>query len=80
MGQTFIQRVRLFVPDSIRKPFLGALYGIYVGKGVIDIGTTLEELNIDDIPPSLTSGEKQATIRDLLLSRSGVYYEAAGEV
>jgi CubicO group peptidase (beta-lactamase class C family) len=39
----------------------------------------LEELRIDDIPPSLTSAEKRATIRDLLLSRSGVYHEAAGE-
>ena len=68
-----------YMCHSIRKPFLGALYGIYVEKGVIDIDTTLEELNIDDIPPSITPTEKQATIRDLLLSRSGVYHEAAGE-
>lgn len=70
---------RKYMCHSIRKPFLGALYGIYVGMGVIDIHTTLEELNIKDIPPSLTSVEKQATIRDLLMSRSGVYHEAAGE-
>jgi CubicO group peptidase (beta-lactamase class C family) len=70
---------RKYMCHSIRKPFLGALYGIYVDKGVIDLGTTLEELNIDDIPPSLTPAEKQATIRDLLMSRSGVYHEAAGE-
>ena len=68
-----------YMCHSIRKPFLGALYGIYVAKGVIDIETTLEELNIDDIPPSLTPAEKKATIRDLLMSRSGVYHEAAGE-
>jgi CubicO group peptidase (beta-lactamase class C family) len=64
---------------SIRKPFLGALYGSYVAEGVIDITATLKELNIDDIPPSLTAAEKQATIRDLLMSRSGVYHDAAGE-
>ena len=68
-----------YMCHSIRKPFLGALYGIYVTKGLIDIDTTLEALNIDDIPPSLTPAEKQATIRDLLMSRSGVYHEAAGE-
>jgi CubicO group peptidase (beta-lactamase class C family) len=70
---------RKYMCHSIRKPFLGALYGIYADKGVIDLGTTLEELNIDDIPPSLSPAEKQATIRDLLMSRSGVYHEAAGE-
>ncbi len=71
---------RKYMCHSIRKPFLGALYGIYVEKGIIDITATLEELNIDDIPPSLTASETKATIRDLLLSRSGVYHGAAGEV
>jgi CubicO group peptidase (beta-lactamase class C family) len=70
---------RKYMCHSIRKPFLGALYGRYVEKGVIDITATLEELDIDDIPPSLTAAEKKATVRDLLLSRSGVYHEAAGE-
>jgi hypothetical protein len=64
---------------SIRKPFLSALYGIHVEQGHIDLDATLEELNIDDIPPSLTDDEKQATVRDLLKSRSGVYHEAAAE-
>jgi CubicO group peptidase (beta-lactamase class C family) len=70
---------REYMCHSIRKPLLGALYGIYVDKGVIDINATLEELGIDDIPPSLTTAEKRATVRDLLLSRSGVYHPAAGE-
>jgi len=70
---------RKYMCHSIRKPFLGALYGIYVQRGVIDLHASLEELDIDDIPPALTHGERQATIRDLLLSRSGVYHEAAGE-
>ncbi len=64
---------------SIRKPFLGALYGIYRDRGMIDLDQSLAELGIDDIPPRLTDEEKQARVRDLLLSRSGVYHEAGGE-
>jgi CubicO group peptidase (beta-lactamase class C family) len=64
---------------SIRKPFLSALYGIHVALGNINLDATIEELGIDDIPPSLTNDEKQAKVRDLLKSRSGVYHEAAAE-
>ncbi len=46
---------------------------------MIDLDKNLEELRIDDIPPRLTSEEKQATVRDLLMSRSGVYHAAAAE-
>lgn len=49
-------------------------YGIYVAKGVIDTSATLEELGIDDMPPALTKEEKQATVFDLMRSRSGVYH------
>ena len=70
---------REFLCHSIRKSFLSALYGIYVGRGVIDTTKTLAELGIDDIPPSLTAEEKQARVADLLKSRSGVYHEAAAE-
>jgi CubicO group peptidase (beta-lactamase class C family) len=65
---------------SIRKPFLNALYGIHVQRGHIDLDETLQDLNIDDIPPSLTEEESQARVSDLLKSRSGVYHEAAAEV
>jgi CubicO group peptidase (beta-lactamase class C family) len=64
---------------SIRKPFLCALYGIYVDRGVIDMNKTLEELGIDDIAPELTASEKQAALVDLIRSRSGVYHPAAAE-
>ena len=64
---------------SIRKPFLSALYGIHVRQGNIYLDATLVDLGIDDIPPSLTSEEKQATVKDLLKSRSGIYHEAAAE-
>ena len=68
-----------YLIHSIRKPFLGALYGIYIQRGMIDLDQTLDELGIDDIPPSLTEQEKQATLRDLLMARSGVYHPAAAE-
>ncbi|MBN1856913.1 MAG: serine hydrolase [Dehalococcoidia bacterium] len=70
---------RKYLCHSIRKPFLGALYGIYTERGLLDLDATLEELGIDDIPPELTSEEKQASVRHLLQSRSGVYHEAAAE-
>lgn len=61
---------------SIRKPMLNALFGIYVDRGIIDLDTTLNELDIDDITP-LTEIEKSATIRDILQSRSGIYLPSA---
>jgi CubicO group peptidase (beta-lactamase class C family) len=64
---------------SIRKSFLSALYGIHVAEGRIDLGKTLGEVGIDDVPPVLTSVEKQATILDLLRARSGVYHDASRE-
>jgi CubicO group peptidase (beta-lactamase class C family) len=68
-----------YYTHSIRKPFLSALYGIHVNQGNINLDVTMEDLNIDDIPPSLTIEEKQAMVRDLIKSRSGVYHEAAAE-
>lgn len=68
-----------YYTHSIRKPFLSALYGIHVYQGNINLDATMEDLNIDDIPPSLSNEEKQATVRDLIKSRSGIYHEAAAE-
>jgi len=64
---------------SIRKTMLSALYGIYVSEGKIDLNQTLEQLGIDDNPPSLTKTEKQARIADLLRARSGVYHTSLFE-
>lgn len=61
---------------SVRKSVLSMLYGIYVDRRVIDLDDTLAELGIDDIG-GLTEQEKQATARDLLRARSGVYHEAS---
>lgn len=63
--------------SSARKSFLSALYGIYAHDGRIDFNKTLADLGIDDVPP-LSPTEKQATIRMLLQSRSGIYYPCVG--
>jgi CubicO group peptidase (beta-lactamase class C family) len=59
--------------SSVRKSLLSALYGNYVRNGRIQLDRTLEQLGIDDDPP-LTREEKQATLRMVLQSRSGVYH------
>jgi len=64
---------------SCRKSFLSALIGIAVSKNQIHLDDTLAQLNVDDNAPSLTPAEKQATVRDLLEARSGVYHPAAYE-
>ena len=64
---------------SCRKSFLSALIGLAVARGQIHLDDTLAQLNIDDIPPSLTTEEKQATVRMMLEARSGVYHEAVYE-
>jgi len=67
---------RTYLVHSIRKSVLSILYGIYTSRGTIDLSATLEDLQIDDLSP-LTDQEKQATVADLLKSRSGVYHDAA---
>jgi len=69
-----------FPCHSIRESLLNALYGIHVQEGNIDISMTVNELGIDDNPPSLTKEEKQATIQMLLQARSGIYHPAATEI
>ncbi|MEN8154556.1 MAG: serine hydrolase [Acidobacteriota bacterium] len=63
---------------SVRKSIMGLLYGIAVEKGLIDINKTLADLEIDAYIP-LTKQEKSATIRDLLMAKSGIYLPAQGE-
>jgi CubicO group peptidase (beta-lactamase class C family) len=59
---------------SCRKSILSILYGPFVENGKINLNSTLEQLNIDDIN-GLLPIEKKATIRNLLTSRSGVFHE-----
>jgi CubicO group peptidase (beta-lactamase class C family) len=69
---------RRYMCHSVRKSFLSALYGTHVDDGSIDIDDTLAELGIDD-KQTLSEGEKQASLRDMLKARSGVYHPAAYE-
>lgn len=64
---------------SARKSIMSVLYGIAIDKGFLKLNQTLSELGIDDTKAPLTATEKTCTIRDLLMSRSGIYIEASGE-
>jgi len=64
---------------SCRKSLLSSLIGIAVAEGKINLDDTLEKLGIDDNKPSLTAEEKQATVRDMLEARSGVYHPTVYE-
>lgn len=70
---------RPFNCHSMRKSILSALYGIQVAEGNINLDQTLDKLGIDDNEPSLTAVERQATVRDLLKARSGIYHPALYE-
>jgi CubicO group peptidase (beta-lactamase class C family) len=61
---------------SIRKSVLAMLFGNYVAARTIDLDKNLLALDIDDVG-GLTAEEKQATVRDLLSARSGVYHAAS---
>jgi CubicO group peptidase (beta-lactamase class C family) len=63
---------------SVRKSILAMLYGNYVASGKVRLDKTLAEMGIDEIG-GLTDEEKQATIRDLLTARSGVYHPASND-
>ncbi|GLH75304.1 serine hydrolase [Bradyrhizobium sp. SSBR45G] len=64
---------------SERKSLISALYGIAVEEGRINLDSTLAERAIDDRPDALSPAEKTATVRQLLMARSGVYHLAAYE-
>ena len=74
------RRLEDYHTHSTRKSFMNALYGIYRADGKIDTSLTLAKLDVKEKNTELTPQEKQATILDLLRSRSGVYLPAAGEI
>ena len=81
-GKVFFYRGNIHVNyavGAIRKPFLSALYGIHAARGNINQNATIDDLHIDDITPGLSQAEKQARVEHLLMSRSGVYHQAADE-
>ncbi len=60
---------------SVRKSILGMLYGKYVFDNTIDIDKTVTQLGLDDKQPFLPM-EANATLIQLLASRSGIYLPA----
>ena len=67
---------RKFMLHSVRKSLLSAMIGIEIENGTIGLDQSLAALHIDDIG-QLTDAEKQATVKDLLSARSGIYLPAA---
>lgn len=67
---------RRFLLHSARKSLDNVMYGIAIDKGLIDLNSTLGDLNINELTP-LTTQEKEAKVIDLIKSRSGVYLPAA---
>lgn len=63
---------------SMRKSILSVLMGIYRDRGAVDLDKTLADLGMDD-KQGLSPVERQATVRQLLQARSGVYHPAAYE-
>lgn len=63
---------------SVRKSLMSAMYGIHVAKQEISLASTLQDLKITDIG-GLSNKEQQATVYDLITSRSGIYHAAAYE-
>lgn len=68
-----------YYSHSIRKSLLSALIGMLVAEGKLTLSSTLQQLGIDDSVHPLTAEEKQATVGDLLESKSGVYLPANAE-
>ncbi|MDQ3280000.1 MAG: beta-lactamase family protein [Acidobacteriota bacterium] len=64
---------------SARKSIVSAMFGIASNEKKVRLGSTLARLHINDVEPSLTPTEKTATVRNLLMARSGVYHAALGE-
>ena len=61
---------------SARKSLVSMTYGPAVARGAIDPDATLQSLGFDDLG-GLLPMERTATIRQLLMARSGVYHPAA---
>ncbi|HVX12711.1 MAG TPA: serine hydrolase [Pirellulales bacterium] len=63
---------------SMRKSILSVLMGIAYDRDEVDLDATLDDLEIDD-RGGLSEIERQATVRQLLEARSGIYHPAAYE-
>ncbi len=59
--------------SSCRKSVLSMLYGKYVENGTIDLQQTIGDIGIDE-KDGLLPQEKEATINDIITTRSGVFH------
>ncbi len=64
---------------SARKSIMSLLIGIAKEKGLLRLDESLADLGIDESKTPLTKQEKSATIKDLLMAKSGVYIPAEAE-
>ena len=64
---------------SVRKSIVSVLFGMAADRGLVDLDASLQDIGIDDATNPLTPEEQQATIRQLLQARSGVYLPALGQ-
>lgn len=64
---------------SMRKSVNNLILGRLVLAGRLDLGSTLEELGVDDDGFALNETEKQATVAQLMEARSGVYHPSTYE-
>lgn len=64
---------------SIRKAILGVLYGDLIESGAVDLNETVGSLDLEEPGVPFTDVEKNATVLQLLESRSGIYLPAAAE-
>jgi CubicO group peptidase (beta-lactamase class C family) len=65
--------------QSIRKSLLSALLGVAVDRGLLDVGRTVGSLDLPE-GKKLNDVERSATIRQLMMARSGIYLRAAHEL
>ena len=70
--------VELSYIASCRKSIMSMMYGKYVNNNTVNLDMTLGELKFDDVQ-GLLPIEKQATIRHLLMAKSGVYHPASND-
>jgi len=63
---------------SCRKSLLSMMFGKYVKNGTINLDLTLKELDVNDVN-GLLPIERQATIRDLITARSGIYHPRSND-
>lgn len=61
---------------SCRKSVLSMLYGNHVVEGSIDLNSKIGDLGVDE-KDGLLAVEKQATVYDIITSRSGVFHKAS---